>query len=59
MHRARHRAGVGRAGVIQPSNAKAWGGPIQRAAREGLIKRIGFDEDPNRHGNPVPLWEVC
>jgi hypothetical protein len=46
-------------GVIQPSNAKAWGGPIQRAAREGLIKRIGFDEDPNRHGNPVPLWEVC
>lgn len=46
-------------GVIQPANAKAWGGPIQRAAREGLIKRVGFDEDPNRHGNPVPLWEVA
>lgn len=45
-------------GVIQPANSKAWGGPIQRAARMGLIKRIGFDEDPNRHGNPVPLWEV-
>ena len=45
-------------GVIQPENAKAWGGPIQRAAREGLIRRVGYTDDPNRHGNPIPLWEV-
>jgi len=46
-------------GVIQPANAKAWGAPIQRAARSGLLKRVGYGEDPNRHGNPVPLWEVA
>lgn len=44
-------------GVIQPGNTRAWGGPIQRAARAGLIKRVGFAPDPNRHTNPVPLWE--
>jgi hypothetical protein len=43
-------------GVIQPPNSKAWGSPIQQAARAGLLKRIGYDEDPNRHNNPVPLW---
>ncbi len=44
------------AGIIQPENAKAWGGPIQRAAREGLIRKVGTAPDPNRHGNPVTLW---
>lgn len=44
-------------GILQPENSKAWGQPIQRAAREGLIKRVGFAPDPNRHTNPVPLWE--
>lgn len=44
-------------GIIQPENPKAWGQPIQRASREGLIKRVGFAPDPNRHTNPVPLWE--
>lgn len=46
-------------GVIQPDNSRAWGGPIQRAARAGLIKRVGYTEDPNRHGNPIPLWEAA
>lgn len=44
--------------VAQPPNPKAWGGPIQRAARAGALKRVGFTEDPNRHGNPIPLWEA-
>jgi len=44
------------AGIVQPSNSKAWGAPIQRAAREGVIVRVGFSPDPNRHTNPVPLW---
>ena len=45
-------------GIIQPENDKAWGEPIRRAATGGIIKRAGFAEDPNRHGNPVPLWEA-
>jgi len=46
------------AGIIQPENQKAWGGPIQRAARAKFIVRVGTTEDPNRHNNPVPLWEA-
>lgn len=47
-------------GVIQPPNSKAWGGPIQRAARAGLIVKAGTVEDPNpeRHGSQVPLWRA-
>lgn len=43
----------------QPENDKAWGQPIQRAAREKIIKRTarGWAPDPNRHQNPVPEWE--
>lgn len=41
----------------QPPNEKAWGGPIQKAARRGVIRRVGTTEDPHRHANPVPLWE--
>jgi len=46
-------------GIIQPENDKAWGAPIQRAAAEGIIRRVGTSEDPNRHNNPVPLWEAA
>lgn len=46
-------------GVIQPGTAKAWGGPLQRAAREGLIVKVGYAQDDNRHGAPVPLWRVA
>ena len=42
-----------------PPNAKAWGGVIQRAAREGLIARCGTARDPHRHCNPIPLWAAC
>lgn len=47
------------AGIAQPTNSKAWGAPIQRAAREGLIVRVGYSPDPNRHTNPVPLWATA
>lgn len=43
-------------GLIQPVNPKAWGGPVNRAVRAGVIKRVGTVPDPNRHCNPVPLW---
>ncbi len=39
-----------------PPNEKAWGGPIQRAARRGIIERVGTEKDPYRHGNPIPVW---
>lgn len=45
-------------GIVQPGNSKAWGGPLQRAARNGLILKVGTAADPNRHTNPVPLWEM-
>ena len=44
-----------------PPTEKAWGGPIQRASRRGIIRRVGTEKDPHRHGNPIPLWEstIC
>lgn len=47
--------------VEQPQNPRAWGGPIQRAARLGLLVKHGTVPDPNpeRHGSDVPLWECC
>lgn len=45
-------------GLVQPENPKAWGGPIHRAVRRGLIVRAGTAQDPNRHCNPVPLWRA-
>lgn len=45
-------------GLIQPSNPKAWGGPLKRASTLGIIRRVGAAPDPNRHCNLVPLWEA-
>lgn len=48
-------------GVPKPPTDKAFGGPIQRAARAGLIRKVGSVADPNpeRHGSDVPLWEAA
>lgn len=45
----------------QPINSKAWGRPIQRAARARIIRKTerGYAPDPNRHANPVPEWETA
>jgi len=40
-----------------PANSKAWGSQIQKAARLGLIERVGAGPDPHRHGNLIPLWQ--
>lgn len=45
-------------GLIQPPTDKAFGGPIQRAVRAGIIRKVGFAPDPNRHCSPVPLFEA-
>lgn len=39
-----------------PESEKAWGQPIKMAAKAGIIARDGTTKDPNRHGNPVPVW---
>lgn len=48
-------------GLDQPPNPRAWGGPLQKAARNRLIVRVGTVADPNpeRHGSDVPLWEAA
>lgn len=46
-------------GLVQPPNDKAWGGPMQKAAKLGIIRKVGVAPDPNRHCNPVPLWEAA
>ncbi len=45
-------------GVPNPPNKRAWGAILVRAAREGLIKRIGFKETKNpwAHRTPASLW---
>ncbi len=50
-----------KARVTAPPTDKAWGGPLQRAARAGIIRKVGGVPDPNpeRHGSMVPLWEAA
>lgn len=38
---------------------KAWGGPIKKAAKAGLIVRVGTAPATHRHGSPAPLWSVA
>ena len=41
-------------GLESPSTEKSWGGPIQKAVREGVIRKVGFAQDYNRHCAVVP-----
>ena len=45
-------------GLLEPSNDKAWGSPIQKAVRLGILRKVGYAPDPNRHMSPVPLFEA-
>lgn len=47
------------AGFEQPENPRAWGSPIQKAVRTGVLVKKGTTEDTNdrRHASPVPLYE--
>ena len=48
-------------GVPKPPTDKAFGGPLQRAARAQVLRKVGGVPDPNpeRHGSMVPLWEAA
>jgi hypothetical protein len=42
--------------IDPPTTAKAFGAVFQRAARAGLIVKIGYDSHPERHLSPTVLW---
>jgi hypothetical protein len=46
--------------VPEPPSLRAWGAVIVRAAREGLIRRIGYQQvkNANAHMTPAALWGV-
>ena len=44
-------------GLAAPSDPRAWGAPFKRAAKQNIIKRIGFGISKRRHLSPTPLWE--
>ena len=45
----------------QPPHLRAYGGIIARAAKSGLIKRVGFKNvsNPKCHCTPAAVWEAC
>lgn len=45
-----------RMGYGSPADPRAWGAIFQRAARAGVIQRIGYGVSQRRHLSPTPLW---
>ena len=45
-------------GLESPANDKAWGAVLMRAAREGVIRKVGYAQDRNRHLSPVPEYSA-
>lgn len=44
------------AGKPAPPTDKAFGSVFQRAAREGVIERVGYQPHPERHASPTVEW---
>jgi len=46
--------------VPEPPSTRAWGGVVVRAARRGLIRKVGFANvsNPTAHCTPATVWEV-
>jgi len=46
-------------GLVKPPHARAWGGVIVRAKKEGLIKFVGYSKvkNPTAHATPASVWE--
>lgn len=45
-----------KSGIESPADPRAWGHPFKRAAREGVIQKVGYGISNNRHRSPTPLW---
>ena len=43
-------------GYAAPPTDKAFGAIFSKAARNGVIERIGYDPHPERHASPTPRW---
>lgn len=41
-----------------PPTPKAWGSIFVKAAKNGLIRKVGYRPHPLRHASPTVLWEV-
>jgi hypothetical protein len=44
---------------VEPHHPNAWGARFSKAAKEGLIQRVGFTKasTPSRHASMVSTWE--
>lgn len=43
-------------GFTSPADPRAWGAPFQKAARLGIIRKVGYGVSQRRHLSPTPLW---
>lgn len=44
-------------GLIEPKSPRCWGAVYLRAARAGLIRKVGTGIALRRHRSPCPLWQ--
>jgi hypothetical protein len=47
--------------IVPARNLRAWGPVILKAAREGLIRAVGYEKtnNPTAHNTPATLWAVA
>lgn len=45
-------------GFFSPTDERAWGGVIRRAAAKGLIRKIGYAPAKSSNLSPKCLWEA-
>lgn len=51
------RAWAESAGIVEPAaNERAWGAVMRRAAKEGLIQKIGYAPSASSNLSPKTLW---
>lgn len=43
-------------GFTSPTDPRAWGAPFLKAARLGIIRKVGYGISQRRHLSPTPLW---
>jgi len=48
-------------GLPEPNSLRAWGGVMIRAAKAGMIERVGYalTKNPRAHHTPAAAWEVA
>lgn len=43
-------------GLPNPPTDKAFGPVFLRAVKEHVIAKVGYEQHPERHASPTPLW---